>query len=100
MGSLKSRLDRLETRSNPPVTGRLSPRGWERYFHTRENTRRVNTGLEPLPALLYTKEDREEDLETLETTIPAYKNSRGWQTEESRNFLDEWERETRERLYG
>jgi hypothetical protein len=100
VGSLKSRLDRLEARSNPPPAGRLSPRAWERYLHVHENARRVNIGLEPLPDLPYTKEDHEEDLDTLQTTIAAYRNSAGWKTEESRAFLDEWERETRERLYG
>ena len=99
MGSLKSRLDRLEARSGPPKARGVSPRLWERYLHTHENARREIAGLEHLPDLAYSQEDHEEDLGTLETTIPAYRNSGGWKTEESRAFLDDWERDTRERLY-
>ena len=101
MGSLESRLARLENRSaskREAYGAGISRRSWERYFHTHENTRRRLRGLEPLPDLPYTQEDHEEDLDTLETTIPAYRNSGGWETEESRAFLDRWERDIRERL--
>lgn len=103
MGSLKSRLARLENRSvseRGPYGAGISERGWERYLHAHENARRWLRGLEPLPDLPYTQEDREDDQRTLEETIPAYRNGGGWNTEESRVFLDCWERNTRERLYG
>jgi hypothetical protein len=100
VGSLKSRLDRLEAHLDPPKAGVASPRMWERYFHTYENARRQISGLKQLPDLPYIHEDREEDLDILEKTIPAYRNSGGWNTEESRAFLDDWERDTREKLYG
>ncbi|MEJ7815480.1 MAG: hypothetical protein WKF53_09935 [Rubrobacter sp.] len=96
---MRCRLERLENHSvSKRVYGAgMSARGWERYFHACENARRELRGLEPLPELTYTKEDREEDQRTLEETIPVYRNSGGWETEEARAFLDDWERRTRER---
>jgi hypothetical protein len=101
VGSLESRLARLEARSkntHPGAGGPLRSRMWEQFFHAHENARRETAGLEPLPDLPYTKEDYENDLDTLETTIPAYRASLGWQKEESQAVLDEWERDVRERI--
>lgn len=75
-----------------------SPRQWERFFHLYENARRELYGREPMPDLPYLKEDYEDDLNMLNETIPAYRESLGWQTEEAREFLDYWESEVRERL--
>ncbi len=98
--SLKRRLGKLEAHSGSPYGGVASPRTWERYFHTHENVRREIDGLEPLPDLPYTKEDREDDKRTLEETIPTYRNGGGWNTDASRDFLDYWERETMNRMEG
>ncbi len=78
----------------------MSARGWERYFHAAENAQRELQGLEPSFAadLSYTEEDYKDDLNTLEETIPAYRESPGWQTEEAKAFLDEWERDIEENL--
>lgn len=102
MGSLEKRLEALEAKASP---GPQADRGaasrarlFEHLFHAHENARREIAGLEPLPDLPYTKEDYEDDLDTLETTIPAYRNSPGWQTEQCRASLDEWERDVRERI--
>ena len=103
MGSLEKRISELEARSvskRGAYGAGMSQRGWERYFRTHENARRGLRGLEPLPDLPYTQEDREDDERTLEETIPAYRSSGGWETEESRAFREGWERDIRERLYG
>lgn len=71
---------------------------WERYFHAFENGRRELQGLEPLPDLPYTEEDREEDRRFLEETIPEYRAGPGWQSEEARDVLDAWQRMIEERL--
>ncbi len=101
MGSMRRRLELLESRTTSKRghhgTG-TSQRGWERYFHAHENARRELEGLKPLPELPYTEEDREDDERTLEETIPAYRNSRSGETERIAAFLDEWEREVRDRL--
>ena len=97
---MERRLERLERRTTPqhgPYGAGMSERVWRRYFHAHENARRGLHELEPLPELPYTKEDREEDERTLARTIPAYRDEPGWQTEEARAFLDDWERKTKER---
>ncbi len=101
MGSMRRRLERLERRATPqqgPYSGGTSRRVWERYFHAHENARRGLHGLEPLPELPYTQEDREDDERTLEHTIPAYRSSRSGETDQMAAFLDSWEREIRERI--
>jgi len=98
MGAIESRLEKLEARFTPQEPPGGSARSWERYFHVVENARRELDGLEPLPDLPYTEEDREDDKSTLEKSIPVYRESPGWQTEEAKAFLDEWERDIRERL--
>lgn len=104
MGSIERRIEALEARFSEATQGVAdNPRRarlFERYFRAHENARRELQGLEPLPDLPYTQEDYENDLDTLETTIPAYRNSLGWKTEEARVFLNWWERHIRERLYG
>lgn len=97
MGSLGWRIGRLEASLRRVASG-VSARVWERYLHAHENALRQNEGLEPLPDLPYTEEDYEDDLKTLEETIPAYRNGSGWKTQEARAFLDEWERDVKERI--
>ena len=97
MGSLERRLEALEAHTQTPQ-GYKIPRRVERCFHILENRRRRLDGLEPLPDLPYTEEDYEDDLRTLEHTIPAMRNSAGWQKEKGVAFLDEWERDLREKL--
>jgi hypothetical protein len=67
----------------------------ESYFRALENLERKEAGLPPLP---YTEEDRKSDEEFLRETLPFYRASPGWQTEEAKRVLDEWERDTHERL--
>jgi hypothetical protein len=96
--SLDKELERLEVRvggkAGPPKTSRVM----ERYFHVYENARREIQGLKPLSDLSYTDEDRQDDERFLEETIPAYRASSGWQSEEGREILDAWEQHPRERL--
>jgi hypothetical protein len=96
--SLRDRLERLEVlasgKAEPPQTSRAM----ERYFHAHENARREIEGREPLPDLPYTDEDREDDRRCLAEVIPAYRTSPGYQHGEGKDFLDQWEQETRERL--
>jgi len=70
----------------------------ERFLHLHENASREIAGLEPLPDLPYTQEDREDDRRSLEEVIPSYRASPGYQSGEGKYFLDEWEQATRERL--
>jgi hypothetical protein len=72
-----------------------SPRSLEAYFRALENLDREKAGL---PALPYTEEDRQDDEEFLLETLPSYRASLGWQTEEARHVLDIWEQDTIERL--
>ncbi len=97
MGSLEKRLEALEAHTQTQQ-GYKIPRRVERYFHALDNARREIDGLEPLPNLPYTKEDYEDDLRTLHEHIPAMRTSAGWQKEEARTLLDEWERSLREKL--
>lgn len=102
MGSLENRLERLEagrTRSEADLSKEaLRRRSMERFYHASENARRERHGLEPLPDLPYTKEDRMDDEDTLENTIPAYRSEPGWQTGEAAAFLEHWERDLTEKL--
>lgn len=102
--SLERRLEQLEeqfkARQHTNPSGGTSPREWELFFHAHENARRELRGLEPLPDLPYTEEDRENDLDTLENTIPSYRASVGWQSEDAQARLDAWEANVRERLKG
>jgi len=98
MGAIESRLERLEARLTPKTPRGASARSMEVYFHIYENARRELDGLEPLPDLPYTKEDYEDDLNTLETTLPAYRAKPGWRAGEEKAFLDEWERDIKRRL--
>jgi CHASE3 domain sensor protein len=79
--------------ASPPRT----PRYLERYYKALENHRRVEEGLGPLP---YTEEDRRGDARCLAETIPAYRASAGWQTEEARAFLARWGQSVAERVAG
>ena len=100
MGSIKSRLERLEESKSRQLSRGpgSSPREWDRFFHTLENARRELYGLEPLPDLEYTEEDRQDDLRALEKTIPYYREGAGWKEEWLVEFLDIWEREVKDRL--
>ncbi len=97
---LRDRLRRLETLEARTQAHQAykTPRRVERYFHILENAQRRARGLEPLPDLEYTEEDRQDDLTTLHEHIPAMRNNAGWQKEEARALLDEWERNLREKL--
>ena len=97
--SLRGRLERLEAFAGSSA-GQGRSRAMEVYLHAHEQERRERAGLEPLPDLPYTEEDREEDRRLLEETIPAYRAAPGWQTEEARAVLDNWHRQTEERLKG
>lgn len=100
--SLHRRLKALEARageSEASACGRgLTERSRERYFHAIENARREIRGLEALPDLPYTEEDYHDDLNTLEHSIPTMRAEPGWRGDRERSFLDEWEREVRERV--
>jgi hypothetical protein len=96
MGSLERRLENLERLAGSRHEGRSDiSRSLEAYFRALENFDREKAGL---PALPYTEEDREDDEEFLLETLPVFRASLGWQTEEAQHALDEWERETIERL--
>jgi hypothetical protein len=94
---LRERLERLEAASGTAEPPKRS-RAMERLLDLHENARRELHGLEPLPDLPYTEEDREDDWETLQETIPAYRRSPGYQGGEGKAFLDHWEQEIRDRL--
>jgi hypothetical protein len=100
MGSIEHRLGRLERLAESPHEEKRggSTRSMERFLHALENARREIEGREPLPELPYTEEDRQDDEEFLRETLPFYRASLGWQTEEARHVLDIWERDTIERL--
>jgi hypothetical protein len=96
MGSIDRRLERLErlAESRHEDKGN-SLRCLEAYFRALENLDREKVGLPPLP---YTEEDRQDDKEFLRETLPAYRASLGWQSEEAQHVLDIWERDIREKL--
>jgi hypothetical protein len=91
---LNRRLDRLEERASANKGWRM-PGYTEAYFRALENLERKEAGLPPLP---YTEEDRKDDEEFLAHTLPTYRASLGWQTEEAQSVLDEWEKDTLEKL--
>jgi len=95
-GSIESRLEKLEARFTPQKSPRGSARSWEVYFHVVENARREIHGLEALPPLKYTEEDRSNDLDTLENVLPAYRASAGWREEKDQAALDAWEEQLKE----
>ena len=96
MGSIERRLDKLERLSASCRAGISdSPRSLEAYFRALENLDREKAGFPPLP---YTAQDREEDEDFLQETLPLLRASSGWQTEEAQHALENWERDTIERL--
>ena len=93
---IERRLDNLERLSASRNADKCnSPRSLDSYFRALENFNREKVGLPPLP---YTEEDRRDDEEFLLKTLPSYRASLGWRTQEARHVLDEWERDTIERL--
>ena len=96
MGSIERRLASLERRSTSRCADKSGiPRDLEAYFRALENLQRREAGL---PSLPYTAEDRQDDEEFLLETLPFYRASLGWQTEEAQHVLDIWERDAREML--
>ena len=91
---LNGRLKRLEERASASK-GWRSPPYLDAYFRALANFEREEAGLPPLP---YSEADRQDDEEFLLETLPFYRASLGWQTEEARHALDIWERDTIERL--
>jgi hypothetical protein len=92
MGSVERRLDNLERLSaSRRVDYSGSPRYLESYFRALENFDREKVGLPPLP---YTEEDRQDDEAFLRETLPFYRASPGWQTQEAQRILIEWEKHT------
>lgn len=98
MRGLDARIQKLEAQRGKPGRG-PSPREWERYFHAHENARRGLHGLEVLPELEYTEEDRQIDLDTLENVLPVYRASAGWRDEKDQAMLDAFEERLKERIH-
>jgi hypothetical protein len=95
MGSIERRLERLERLAESPHEDKSeSTRYMERFLHLLENAHREIEGREPLPDLPYTEEDRKDDEEFLRETLPTYRASPGWQTQEAQSVLDEWQKHT------
>ena len=92
---LKDRLRRLEETSWDLCAETSSRNPLDTYFRALENLEKEGAGV---PALPYTEEDRQDDEEFLLETLPFYRANLGWQTEEARRVLEEWERNTRKRL--
>jgi|SRR5215208_656013 len=96
MSSLERRLGRLERLAESPHEGKSdSPRDLDSYFRALQNLDREKAGLPPLPR---TEEDRQDDEEFLREVLPVFRVSLGWQSKEAQHVLDEWERDTIERL--
>jgi hypothetical protein len=95
----KHRLERLEgvaaRKSGKQASEAGTPYYLQRYFKELANLRRCEAGLEPLP---YTPEDLEDDRRCLEETIPIYRASPGWQSEEAQHVLDHWEQHIKDNL--
>jgi hypothetical protein len=91
---LKS-IERLVEERASASTGSRGPRSLEAYFRVLQNFERKEADLPPLP---YTEMDRREDEEFLRETLPLLRASLGWRGEEAQSVLDEWERDTIERL--
>lgn len=104
MGGLDRRIQRLELHfehaPNSPETdeaARDRRRRVNKYFTLIARWRREQAGL-PVEDLPYTKEDYDDDIDTLERIIPRMREARGWQSGEAREFLDTWEDTTRKKL--
>jgi CHASE3 domain sensor protein len=96
MGSIGHRLEKLERLAESRHEDKSgSPRYLESYFRALENLDREKAGLPPLP---YSEADRRDDEEFLRETLPVFRASLGWQTEEAQHALDIWEQDTVERL--
>jgi hypothetical protein len=95
MGSIERRMRRLEERASANKGSRSPRYELESYFRALENLQREEAGLPPLP---YSEEDRQDDEEFLLETLPLLRASLGWRREEAQHVLDEWERDTIERL--
>ena len=92
---LNGRLKRLEEHTSANTDSKSPRYELEGYFRALENLEREEADL---PALPYTEVDRREDEEFLVETLPVFRASLGWQTEEAQRVLDIWERDTIERL--
>jgi hypothetical protein len=88
-------LKRLEEHASANTDSKSPRYELEGYFRALENLEREESGLPPLP---YNEVDRREDEEFLRETLPCLRASPGWQTEEARCVLDEWEKHTLENL--
>jgi hypothetical protein len=106
---IRRRLERLEERhggggsalpGEDPARAALRSRMFERLFHAFENGRRELDGLEPMPDLDYTEEDRRIDAWWLDEGIPTYRRSGGWRGGEGQRILDLWQEQVEERLKG
>ena len=96
MGRIEHRLQRLERLAESRHEDKSeSTRYLEAYFRALENLDREKAGFPTLP---YTEDDRRDDEEFLVETLPFFRASLGWQTEEAQRVLDIWERDTIERL--
>ena len=95
----RRRLERLEAaREATRRTYEVPPHV---LLHVRalENARREMDGLEPVPPTPEEEElERESERDALENLIPTMFADPGWQGEETWTFLDEWERDARERV--
>ena len=102
MASLEERLRQLEALTAERPRWQDTPLRFKRLFAALEaheapglenGTRVPIAAAEP-----YTAKDEAEDRDTLERTIPAYREESGWQSDEGRAFLDDWERKLRDKL--
>ncbi len=95
----RRRLERLEA-----TLGGTKPYETPPYIllHLKQmdNARREMEGLEPVPLSPEEELERESKRDALENLIPTMRADPGWQGEEARAFLDEWERDARERVRG
>ena len=92
MESIERRLEKLERLAKSRHEDKSgSPRYLEAYLRALENLERQEAGLPPLP---YTEEDHKDDEEFLRDTLPFYRASPGWQTQEAQRILNEWEKHT------
>jgi hypothetical protein len=101
---VRNRLEKLEAAERlRDVREQPTQLSWamEKLLRMHENHRRAERDLETLP-LVRTPEEAALDVahleHTLAVTIPSYRQGRGYQSGEGREFLDRWEQETREKL--
>lgn len=102
MGSLERRLSRLEDQgARAPLPG-SDKEGQERrreqfaaLHRGIERHRRAQAGEDTGPAPEVSIQD---ERRVIDHVIPRYRFSEGWQSQEAREFLDEWERRARERI--